>query len=589
MLERGATRRTGTGVVELDDSVLGCALADLGTGMGVDRSHLTVFSADRSHMTRAHEWVVPGIAPQRHRVQDTPLAALPWCTARLLAGEIVAVPDLDGLSSAAATDRATFREQAVRATLLVPLIADGATIGFVGVDALRVVRAWTAGDPALLRIVGALAINTAALARSRAGMAGQVAARTRELTILLEVARNMAFTLDLAPLLDLILDQLRTVVDYSAAAIWTVEGEALATRAYRGPLPLADAVLRRLPLSQAVAYQEAARRGRPVVVIVDDVLDPVGALRLLTPVWAADAPDLPPPPAEEIRRRTPSRAPGDARCLLSVPLMVRERVLGILRLESTAPHHYTAHHGDLALALAGQAAVAIENARLYEAARDRAALEERQRLARELHDSVTQALFSATLYARAAQLAVERDGPVGSPAGRAIEQLRALIQGALAEMRALIFELRPGALAEEGLAAALAKHAAALAAREELLVAVEVAAERLPLDPLAEEHLYRLAQEALHNVVKHAGASKATVRLLVEGSDLTLEITDDGAGFDPATPVPGHLGLHTMTERARAVGGSLNITSAPGAGTVVRVVVPAALRAAGPTTAPRMG
>jgi signal transduction histidine kinase len=70
---------------------------------------------------------------------------------------------------------------------------------------------------------------------------------------------------------------------------------------------------------------------------------------------------------------------------------------------------------------------------------------------------------------------------------------------------------------------------------------------------------------------------------------LTLEITDDGAGFDPATPVPGHLGLHTMTERARAVGGSLNITSAPGAGTVVRVVVPAALRAAGPTTAPRMG
>ena len=146
-------------------------------------------------------------------------------------------------------------------------------------------------------------------------------------------------------------------------------------------------------------------------------------------------------------------------------------------------------------------------------------------------------------------------------------------------MRALIFELRPGALAEEGLAAALAKHAAALAAREELVVTVEAPAGRLPLDPVAEEHLYRLAQEALHNVVKHAGATRATVRLAADGPDLSLEIADDGAGFDPATRAPGHLGLGTMAERARAAGGRFSIASVPGAGTAVRVVIAGALRA----------
>jgi signal transduction histidine kinase len=585
MLERGEARGIGAGDAEGRDGVLACALADLGTGVGVDRSHVTVFSTDRSRMTRTHEWVAPGVPPQRHHVRDAPLATLPWCTARLLAGETVTVPDLEGLPAAAATDRATCRAQAICATLLVPLLADGVTIGFVGVEVVRATRAWPAGDPALLRIVGALAVNAAALARSREELEDQVAARTRELTTLLAVGRTMASTLELAPLLDLILDQLRAVVDYGAAAIWTVEGEALATRAYRGPLPQEDAARRRLPLARAVAYREAERLGWPVIVIVDDTLDPGGAVRLLTPGGATDATDPRPPRAEEIRRRTPGLASGDARCLLSVPLMVRERVLGILRLESTTPYRYTARDGDLALALAGHAAVAIENARLYEAARGRAALEERQRLARELHDSVTQALFSATLHARAAQLALERAGQsVGSPAGRAIDQLRALIQGALAEMRALIFELRPGALAEEGLAAALIKHAAALAARAELVVAVEAPAGRLPLAPAVEEHLYRLAQEALHNVVKHAGARGATVRLAAAGADLTLEVADDGAGFDPATPVPGHLGLGTMAERARAAGGRLSIASAPGAGTTVRVVVPEALRAAGPTT-----
>ena len=201
-----------------------------------------------------------------------------------------------------------------------------------------------------------------------------------------------------------------------------------------------------------------------------------------------------------------------------------------------------------------------------------AALEERQRLARELHDSVTQALFSTTLHARAAQLAFEQTGlDADGPLGRSIADVRELTQGALAEMRALIFELRPGALAEEGLTQALRKQAAALSAREGIDILVDLPQDRLSLSVTTEEHLYRIVLEALHNTVKHAGAEHAWVRLTRNDRELTFEVIDDGAGFDPAQPAPGHMGLHTMTDRANAIGATLSIDSAPGQGTTVRI------------------
>ena len=206
--------------------------------------------------------------------------------------------------------------------------------------------------------------------------------------------------------------------------------------------------------------------------------------------------------------------------------------------------------------------------------------EERNRLARELHDSVSQALFSMTLQARALELALARDGrePTG-PVRDGIAQIRQLTQGALAEMRALIFELRPGALLEEGLVAALRKVAAALEAREGLRVELVAPEERVPLASDVEENLYRLAREALSNVVKHATASTVRVRLGPSGTGeggVVLEISDDGAGFDTGGSFPGHLGLRTMAERAAHIGGRLDVVSAPGAGTTVRVTAPTA-------------
>ena len=226
-------------------------------------------------------------------------------------------------------------------------------------------------------------------------------------------------------------------------------------------------------------------------------------------------------------------------------------------------------------ALGDQAAVAVINDRLLTETGQASALQERARLARELHDSVSQALFSMTLHARTAQLAMEKqDLPQDGPLGRSVAQLRELSQGALAEMRALIFELRPDALAEEGLMAALRKQAAALSSRTDLRVTVDGPEERLDLTPETEEHLYRIALEALNNTVKHADARTATITLTVAGERLELAINDDGVGFATSGEHPGHLGLRTMQERASAVGGTLEVESQPGTRTTVRLVIP---------------
>lgn len=226
-------------------------------------------------------------------------------------------------------------------------------------------------------------------------------------------------------------------------------------------------------------------------------------------------------------------------------------------------------------ALADQAAVAVRNSTLYRTAEQTAALEERHRLARELHDSVSQALFSMTLHARTAQRHLETAGLAADhPVAVEIDQIHGLTQAALAEMRALIFELRPGALEAEGLTAALAKQAAAVAAREQLVVDVHGPEIWVRLGPVIEEHLYRIALEALHNTVKHAGAEHVDVHLEICDTALELRVSDDGVGFDPRLDRPGHLGLRTMRERTDAIGATLAIDSGPGRGSTVTVIVP---------------
>lgn len=201
-----------------------------------------------------------------------------------------------------------------------------------------------------------------------------------------------------------------------------------------------------------------------------------------------------------------------------------------------------------------------------------AANRERTHLAQDLHDSVTQALFSMTLTARAAELQLARDP---AAAVQKLAELRELAQDALAEMRTLIFELRPGSLAEEGLVSALRKHVAAIQGRTGLPVVFE-ADQIADLNPEIEEALYRICQEALHNVVKHAAASRVQIELRRDGGCVCLVVTDDGLGFDAATASRGgHLGLAGMRTRLERFNGRLTVDSAPGRGTRLEISVPA--------------
>jgi signal transduction histidine kinase len=203
------------------------------------------------------------------------------------------------------------------------------------------------------------------------------------------------------------------------------------------------------------------------------------------------------------------------------------------------------------------------------------AMEQRRRIARDLHDSVSQALFSTVLHTRTAQKALVQEG--GSPSGRVgrslgtIAELTRSVQG---EIRSLIFELRRDPV-HDGLVAALTRHVSALAAPDGLIIDVRGPASRLALAHHVETQVFAIGREALANVVRHAEASAAQVRVEAPREQVLVEIRDNGRGFDPADGHPGHFGLDSMRSRAAEIGGRLTIASAPGAGTVVRVRIPA--------------
>ncbi|NEW76284.1 sensor histidine kinase [Streptomyces rapamycinicus] len=261
--------------------------------------------------------------------------------------------------------------------------------------------------------------------------------------------------------------------------------------------------------------------------------------------------------------------------------------------------------------IAGHASCAVENDRQRAATQDKAVHEERHRISRELHDSVSQALYGIALGARTAREMLERDidsaepaeGRTGTasparapgqvdpvaghePAGEVvdlaelaelaepIEYIRRLADAAIAETRTLLCRLRPESLETEGLVVALTQHVEALRARYGIATEAKLDAEP-ETTPEAKHALYRIAQESLHNVAKHSQARNVRLHLLNEPGAITLTVADDGVGFDCKGSFPGHLGLLSMRERAREVGGTLNVDSRPGQGSRIRARIPA--------------
>jgi signal transduction histidine kinase len=246
-------------------------------------------------------------------------------------------------------------------------------------------------------------------------------------------------------------------------------------------------------------------------------------------------------------------------------------VIGILNILNK-PGKLTAEDLRIIDLFADQAAIIIEHIRLQDQAEQLAVLEERQRLARELHDSVTQALYSVTLYADAARMAFSAQK--WDALERNLQEVRNMSREAMYDMRLLVFELRPFMLETEGLVSALRARLAAVEGRSGLKTEVLVEGERrLPIK--LEEELYRIAQEGLNNVVKHAGATRVQIRLKYDAHAISLEMSDDGKGFEPeAVSQSGGFGLQGIQERVQQLGGILQIESALGSGTRLSVRIP---------------
>ncbi len=367
-----------------------------------------------------------------------------------------------------------------------------------------------------------------------------------EQSTLLEISQMLAAGLELKP--DLILDQLRTLVEYTHAELFELQETTLVALAMRGS-------------------------SRPELVVPFHIHldDPATVTTLLNErqsfriadVWSAD------PEAQFIRALLNSHVTllEGVRAWMWVPLMVKGRTIGGMSVAHARADYFTAHHADLAQTIANQAAITMVNAELYGRAQALAKLQERQRLAQELHDAVNQSLFSAGLIAEVLPRLWEQNPDEGR---RSLEDLRRLTRGALAEMRGLLAELRPAVLTGTELGDLLRQLGNALTGRTNVPASVTVVGQG-SLPPDVQVALYRLCREALNNVAKHAMASQVNIHLQYAPGAVELHIRDDGRGFDMQRASAGHSGLSMMRERAEAIGAVLSVVSEPGCGTTVTV------------------
>jgi ligand-binding sensor domain-containing protein/nitrate/nitrite-specific signal transduction histidine kinase len=358
-----------------------------------------------------------------------------------------------------------------------------------------------------------------------------------------ELHRHLSLDQVLQALVDIAVDILQA--DKSSLMVWDEQQERLVVRVARGFSPDTLDRLSFVPGEGTAGY--VAVTGKAI--IVEDA--------------RTDA---------RVAQRATVTEPEGIRSFMQVPIRVGGEIFGVFSADYVQPHAFGDDEQRLFGALAQRAALAIDTAQLYEQTQALAVVKERNRLARDLHDAVTQTLFSASLIGEVLPALWESDPGEGH---QLLQELRQLSRGALAEMRTLLLELRPAALVETELGDLLHQLAEATTGREGIPVTVTMQGQGT-LPPNVHVALYRMAQEALNNIVKHARASQATVSLChnpsPEGEHVELRIGDDGCGFDPHAVLPDHLGLSILRERAQAIEATLEIKSRPDHGTQVIVV-----------------
>jgi PAS domain S-box-containing protein len=399
-------------------------------------------------------------------------------------------------------------------------------------------------------LIGAIAVNQDITQRKHEEEELQTA--HDQLSTLLEISQSIVSTLDLDRLLNMILEQLGKVIPYEAAAILILEQDQLMFRTIRGPAVLHALLNSQIP-SNDLNIVESLLKSRETIYLPDLQGDDVLIERIHRTI------DLPPSSFAYLRS------------WLILPLIAKGDLIGCLVLTHSQRDFYSAQGWTISQAYANQVAIAIHNAQLYKQAGDNAAMEERNRLARELHDSVAQALYSISLFVDATRMALKMNKP--AVVENHLEELSLLAREAMADMRLMIFELRPPLLERVGLVAALQSRLDAVETRAGFEASFHSEG-AFHLSAQQESELYRIAQEALNNVIKHAQASQVKVQVIAVEDCVRITIEDDGVGFDPEIAEhAGGQGFRNMRERAANAGASCTHESMPGKGTKVTIEV----------------
>jgi GAF domain-containing protein len=452
-----------------------------------------------------------------------------------LSGQAIAVED------AANDPRVAHRitdPEGIRSLLHVPIKVNGEVFGVFGVN-YRQQRALVGEEE---RVLLALA-HRAALAIENASLFAESERRRDELEALYRADETLHSSLRLDDVLETLVELAISILRADSASVWLIEpGRKLRLRAVRG-----------LPQTVVNEIDRLAWRAP----VVDEMLanDVLGVEDIRTD-------ERFPPGLRAVNNREGIRA------VLSGRICSSSQVFGIFAIAFNTPRRFRDEEKRLVAALGQRASLAFQNARLFEQAQQAATAEERQRLARELHDAVTQTLFSASLIAEVIPRMWDRDP---AEAGQRLDELRRLTRGALAEMRTLLIELRPMALVETPLAQLLGQLAQATASRSNLEVAVDSEGDPRRLPGEVQIALYRIVQEVLNNTAKHANAHRAGLTMAWAADGVDLRLWDDGCGFRTGSIPAGHFGLGIMGERAHSIHARLDLDSQPGSGTRVEV------------------
>lgn len=531
---------------EIDDAICD-TLASIGEFTQVDRCYLFLFDINKKIISCTHEWSAPGISPEIHHLQNIPMDELRWSNDQLLQGKILHIPSVEELPSEAKKEKDEFQKQGIQSLLAVPMIYQGQVNGLLGFDAVTYQKTWTEESTALLQVVATIIVNALEnkkvheeLQAANQQLEKRVLERTKELERInadlqaeMEQRKNTETALNISRAFH------TEVFEHSPLQIFIIE--VLPNNKFR--------VLRTNPAHELNSGLSAEKIWGKTIeeVVIPEVAESINqhyaeCVKSGQPLEYEESAPSPYYDLDRIRDFRTKITPifddnGDVIRLIGVS----EDITELKAAEKIMMEH----------------------------AREDAISSERSRLARELHDAVTQTLFSTTLTAEVLPKIFEKNSEAGY---QKLNELKELTRGALAEMRTLLMELRPEALADAELHDLLQHLTNAFIARARIPINLKLDGKYgLPVD--VKIGFYRIAQESLNNITKHADADQVNISLLNNQKTIELIIEDDGIGFDTYSHSGAdHYGLRIMKERASEMGASVLISSQINQGTKIHLI-----------------